>query len=79
MNKAAVKDTMYGAITELMTNPLFYWRSPIGSLYSNWTEAGKVALHELVEKMTPIIDQADRDEKADAAKNFLFSTLKGDA
>ena len=47
MEKEAIKDILYGALTELMYDNRYFYRSAVGVKYSNWTEAGTVALAEL--------------------------------
>ena len=46
MERAALKDLMYGAIEEMMKNSKYYYHSSIGANYSHWTDVGKENLHE---------------------------------
>jgi len=79
MNKLAVKDSLYGAIAEMMNDPMFYYKSSAGAQFSHWTDIGKVELAQLMNIMSPVIDQVERDHQAFLAKTFVFATLKGES
>ena len=46
MDRQAIKDLVYGGITELMNNRNYFYWSSVGANYSHFTDEGKVALAE---------------------------------
>ncbi len=75
MDKAFCKDLLYAGITELMENRRYYYTSTVGVNYSHWTEEGKQAVNELLELMTPKIQQAQHNELDRRAKDMVLSGL----
>ena len=75
MDKAFCKDLMYAGIVELMENRRYYYTSSVGSNYSHWTE-GKQAVSELLELMTPKIQEAQHNELDRRAKDMVMKELK---
>jgi hypothetical protein len=78
MRKPALKDQLYGAVTEMMHNREYYYRSSVGTRheYSHWTDQGREVLLEFIEahsRRMLIADEADNDERA---KNMVYNTLK---
>ena len=78
MNKQAVKDLMFGGVTELMRNPNFYYFSSVGSTYCYWTEDGKAALQEYMELMAVKFHEAEQESLNKRAKQMVISSLKGE-
>ena len=78
MNKDAVKDLMFGGVTELMRNPHFYYFSSVGFEYCHWTEDGKEALQEYMELMAAKFHRAEQESLNKRAKELVIKGLKGE-
>ena len=78
MEKAALKDLLYGGLTELMNNKEFFHRSRISPEYSNWTEKGAVVMIAYVDSMTKQMDSAEQKELDKRAKELVIKGLKGE-
>ena len=77
MNKAALKDLLYGGLTELMNNNEFYYRSSVPQ-YSNWTETGTdvmLAYIISITKQMQIVEEAELNQRA---KDIVIKGLKGE-
>lgn len=78
MDKQAVKDLIYGGLTELLNNKSFYYTSSIGSEYNKFTEEGEQALKEFMSVMAVKLKQAENDSLDKRAKDIVMKTLKGE-
>ena len=78
MEKAALKDLLYGGLTELMNNKDFYYRSPNGADYSKWTERGNTAMLDYVICLTKQIQTAEENFLDKRAKDMVIRGLKGE-
>jgi hypothetical protein len=78
MEKEAVKDLMFGGISELMKNKHFYYFSSIGPQYCHWTEEGKEALHAYMELMAFKFHEAEQELLNKRAKELVIKGLKGE-
>ena len=76
MEKQAVKDLMYGSLTELMQNRRYYSRSSVGPEYSRWTEEGQVVLKQFMSEITKLIYIADQNDLDSRAKELVLKDLK---
>ena len=78
MDRAALKDVIYGGIVELMSNRKYYYSSGVSHTYNEWTEDGRRALKSYMILMTAQIAQAEEEEMDRRSKEFILKTLKGD-
>lgn len=78
MRKSAVKDLMFGGISELTRNPNYYYFSTVGSAYCHWTEDGKQALLEYMDLMAYKFYEAEQEDLNRRAKELVVGALKGD-
>jgi hypothetical protein len=78
MNKNAVKDLMFGGVTELMKNKQFYYFSSVGPQYCHWTDEGQEALRAYMELMAYKFHEAETAELDRRAKEMVIGALKGD-
>lgn len=78
MNKEAVKDMMFGGVTELVRNRRFYYHSTVGAQYCHWTDEGKQAVVEYMEIMAHKMREAEEDELNERAKQMTFNALKSE-
>lgn len=76
MEKAAIKDLMYGGICEMMQNRRYYYQSSVGKSYSHWTEEGKAAMEKFVGDMTHYIVEAEEKSLDNRAKDMVLKELK---
>lgn len=77
MDKTFCKDLIYAGMAELMSNRKYYYTSSVGSSYSHWTDEGKTAVLNLVELLTPKIQEAEHNLLDARAKEMVMSGLKG--
>lgn len=77
MDKQAVKHSLYGGLTELITDKKYYYASSMGAEYSHFTPAGEEAVAELVKLFAWNILQAHNAELDARAKQQVLSALKG--
>jgi len=77
VEKAAIKELLYGGISELMKNRRYYYQSSVGKTYNSWTDDGQIAVHEFVSEITHFIIEADKKELDARAKEMVLETLKG--
>jgi len=78
MKKDAVKDLMFGGVSELMRNPNYYYLSSVGSAYSYWTDEGKEALQEYMDLMAYKFHEAEQESLNTRAKELVIKGLKGE-
>ena len=76
MEKSAIKDLMYGGVSELMQNRRYYYRSSVGIGYSHWTEEGKEALDTFMKEMTQYIWDAQEADLERRARQQTLDALK---
>lgn len=77
MEKSAIKDLLYGGVSELMKNHRYYYQSSVGKSYCKWTDDGEQALKEFVTEITHFITEADKKELDVRAKQIVMDSLKG--
>ncbi len=77
MEKSAIKELLYGGISELMKNRHFYYDSGVKG-YSHFTDSGKDALNEFASQMAQFITEADNKDLDKRAKELVIKGLKGD-
>jgi hypothetical protein len=78
MDRDAIKDFIYGGVTELMRNRHYFYHSSVGPEYCHWTEEGEKALAEymtLVGRQMLVTEEKDLDKRA---KDMVLTTLKGE-
>jgi hypothetical protein len=78
MEKIALKDLLYGGISELIRNNKLYRRSPISDDYSHFTDEGGVAVKEFIQAMAILIYIAEEKELDERAKDMVIKGLKGE-
>jgi hypothetical protein len=76
MEKQAVKDLIYGSLTELMQNPRYYYYSSVGAEYCHWTDEGKVVLTQFMSEIIKLIYTSDKNELDRRAKELVLKELK---
>jgi hypothetical protein len=76
MDKGAIKDLVYGGLSELMCNRQYYYKSSVGSAYGHWTEEGRTALCEFMNLVSIKIHDAELAELDARAKEMVINQLK---
>lgn len=75
MEKAAIKDLMYGGISELINNRRYYYKSSISG-YDHWTDEGKDALNKFIKDITMYMREAEDADLDRRAKDIMLAELK---
>lgn len=76
MEKQAIKELLYGGVSELMKNKRYYYVSSVSKDYNKWTEEGLTALNDFVGVITHYIIAADENDLDRRAKEIVFNSLK---
>jgi hypothetical protein len=77
MEKAAVKDLIYGGLEEILNNTRYYHHSTVGRDYSHLTDLGKQAVVEFMDIMAYQMRAAENADLDRRAKQQVIDTLKG--
>jgi hypothetical protein len=77
MEKAAIKDLIYGGIEEIVQNRRYYYSSSVGRDYSHFTDEGKEAVMEFMSLMAFQVRRAEEQDLEVRAKQQVISALKG--
>jgi hypothetical protein len=78
MDKGALKDFIYGGITELMRNRHYYYYSPVGATYCRWTEEGEKAVAEYMHLVGCKMLEVEEAELNQRAKDIVLKNLTGE-
>jgi hypothetical protein len=78
MDKAAIKDLIYGGIEEILNNNRYYYHSSIGREYSHFTDLGKQAVAEFMDIMAYQMRAAENSDLDRRAKEQVLAQLKKD-
>lgn len=76
MQKTAIKDLVYGGMTELLNNSRYYYHSSVGPGYSHLTEEGKEAVVEFMGLVSWKIKEAENADLDRRAKEQVLNELK---
>ena len=76
MEKQAIKELMYGGVSELMQNRRYFYHSTVGKHYCHWTDEGKVAIDTFMQEMTQHIYNAEQRSLDQRAKELVMKELK---
>ena len=78
MDKAAIKNFIYGGVEELLHDKKFYHYSSVGADYSHFTDEGKVAVAALLDLVAWNIREAENKDLDNRAKQMVINNLRGD-
>lgn len=78
LEKAAIKDLLYGGVMEILNNPEFYYNSKISSDYNRFTDRGKVAMEGYLKTVAALMLTAEEESLNKRAKEMVINSLKGD-
>lgn len=76
MERPALKDFVYGGLSELMSNSKYYHYSRVGVDYSHWTEDGIRALAEYTNVVGHMMIRAQEEDLDRRAKDMVLAELK---
>lgn len=76
MNRAALKDLVYGGIEEMSQNPRLYAYSSIGSTYNSWTNLGKENVVEFLNMVAGEMHKCRRAEDEQRSRDMVLRELK---
>ena len=78
MDKGAIKDFIYGGLSEIMNNRQYFYKSTVGQGYSHFTEEGEKALVEYMNLVSWKMIEAENNELNARSKEIVMKTLKGE-
>jgi hypothetical protein len=78
MDRGAIKDLIYGGLSEIMNNRQYFYKSSIGQGYSHFTEEGEKALVEYMNLVSWKMIEAENNELNARSKEIVMKTLKGE-
>ena len=78
LEKSALKDLLYGGISEILSNRHYYYHSSIGAEYSHFTDAGKAAMADYLNIMGAAMIKAEEASLNKRAKDLVINGLKGE-
>jgi hypothetical protein len=76
MDKAALKDLVYGGVEEMIQNRKYYYSSSVSRDYCHFTDEGKEALVEFMSIMAYQIRRAEEQDLDQRAKQQVIENLK---
>jgi hypothetical protein len=76
MKRDAIKDLIYGGLSEITKNERYYYSSTVGPNYCHLTDQGKEALTEFMENMIRILRESETRELDYRAKQMVIDGLK---
>ena len=79
MNKEAIKEVMFGGVSEILKNRNLYYYSAVGSNYCHFTEEGKLALQQYMDLIAYKILEAEEESLNKRAKEMVIKGLKGES
>lgn len=74
-DKQAIKDMLYGTISELTKNSTFYWKG-VTKDYSHLTDQGKEQISIILESIIPLIHANELEELDEHSRDLTFDLLK---
>ncbi len=78
MDKAALKNILYGSIAELAKDRRFYTYSEFGEKYCHFTESGQQAVLEILQTWTAKMLEEEKRSLDKRAKELVVKGLKGE-
>jgi hypothetical protein len=76
MNRAAIKDLLYGGLMEIMRNRQYYYHSGVNSTYNHFTEEGHEAVREYLSMIAAKMMETEHQELDARAKEMVLKELK---
>jgi hypothetical protein len=78
MDRGAIKDFIYGGLSEIMNNRQYFYKSTVGQGYSHFTEEGEKALVEYLNLVSWKMIEAENNELNARSKEMVIRGLKGE-
>ena len=78
LDKAALKNILYGSISELAKDRRYFYYTEIGAKYCHFTEDGEKAVLEILTTWVEKMLQEERRELDKRAKELVLKGLKGE-
>lgn len=75
MDKSALKEFLYGGLSEIVTNRNYYYKG-IGSEYSHFTDKGDEAVKDFINLLAWQIIASNEAELDQRAKDMVMKGLK---
>ena len=78
LEKSAIKELLYGGISEILSNRHYYYHSSVGAGYCHFTDAGKAAIAEYLNIIGAEMIKAEEASLNKRAKDLVINGLKGE-
>jgi hypothetical protein len=78
LEKSALKDLLYGGVSEILSNRHYYYHSSVGVGYCHFTDAGKAAIAEYLNIIGAEMIKAEEASLNKRAKDLVINGLKGE-
>jgi hypothetical protein len=78
MDKKFLKDVTYGALLEIVSNPDYYYYSPIGKAYSHFSDKGEQAIVDFAKIIAYDMLEVRNAEDEQRSRDIVLNELKGE-
>ena len=78
MDKKFLKHATFGSLLEIVSDPDYYYRSPVGKEYSSFSDEGKQAIIDFAEMIAYTMLEVRDEEDEQRSKDMVLDQLKGD-
>ena len=77
MDKPLLKQVIYGALLEIVSDPDYYYYSPVGKEYSHFSEKGEQAIVDFAKIIAYNMLEARDAEDEQRSRDIVLNDLKG--
>jgi len=77
MDKPLLKQVIYGALLEIVSDPDYYYYSPVGKEYSHFSDKGEQAIVDFAKIIAYNMLEARDEEDEQRSRNIVLNELKG--
>lgn len=77
MDKKFLKDVTYGSLLEIVSNPDYYYYSPVGKEYSHFSDEGEQAIIDFAKIIAYNILEVRDTEDEKRSRDIVLNELKG--
>ena len=77
MDKPLLKQVIYGALLEIVSDPDYYYYSSVGKEYSHFSDKGEQAIVDFAKIIAYNMLEARDEEDEQRSRNIVLNELKG--
>ena len=77
LDKPFLKQVIYGALLEIVSDPDYYYRSPVGKEYSHFSDKGEQAIVDFAKIIAYNMLEARDAEDEQRSRDIVLNELKG--